>query len=65
MQTLYSPFKIVYINDTIDKIHFKMSDTLWSKNFKRAIAAAFQLKNVRNGAFVEQEVRLDLKGMNK
>lgn len=56
MQTLYSPFKIAYVNDTIDYIHFKASDALWSKNFKRAIASAFQLKALRNGAFVEEEV---------
>lgn len=58
MQTLYSPFKIVYVNDTIDHIHFKASDSLWSRNFKRGIASAFQLKKLRSGAFVEQEVIL-------
>lgn len=56
IQTLYSPFKIVYVNDTIDYIQFKVSDSLWSRNFKRAIASAFQLKHLKNGAFVEDEV---------
>lgn len=53
---LYNPFKIVYANDTIASIQFKASDTLWSRNFKRAIASTFQLKNLKNGAFVETEV---------
>lgn len=56
MQTLYNPFKVVYDNDTIDYIQFKATDSLWSRNFKRAIASAFQLKNLKNGAFVEEEV---------
>ena len=57
MQTLYNPFKVVYVNDTIDFIQFKATDSLWSRNFKRAIASAFQLKNLKNGAFVEEEVK--------
>lgn len=57
MQTLYNPFKIVYVNDTIDYIQFKSSDALWSRNFKRAIASAFQLKSLKSGAFVEEEVK--------
>lgn len=56
MQMLYNPFKIVYGNDTIASIQFKATDTLWSRNFKRAIASTFQLKNLKNGAFVETEV---------
>lgn len=56
MQTLYNPFKIIYFNDTIDYIHFKVNDSLWSRNFKRAIASAFQLKQLKKGAFVEDEV---------
>lgn len=56
MQTLYNPFRVVYVNDTIDYIQFKATDSLWSRNLKRAIASAFQLKNLKNGAFVEEEV---------
>lgn len=56
IQTLYNPFKIVYTNDTIEYIQFKVSDSLWSRNFKRAIASAFQITNLKIGAFVEQEV---------
>lgn len=56
MQTLYNPFKIVYTNDSIQYIQFKASDSLWSRNFKRAIASAFQIKSVKTGAFVEEEV---------
>lgn len=56
MQTLYNPFKIVYTNDTIQYIQFKACDSLWSRNFKRAIASAFQIKSVKTGAFVEEEV---------
>lgn len=58
MQTLYNPFKIVYVNDTIDYIQFKASDSLWSKNFKRAIASTFQMKDLKNGAFVVEEVKV-------
>lgn len=54
--SLYNPFKIVYVNDTIDHVQFKMSDSLWSRNFKRAIASVFQLKQLKKGAFVEDEV---------
>lgn len=59
MQALYNPFKIVYVNDTIDYIQFKASDQerLWSRNLKRAIASAFQLKNLKIGAFLEEEVK--------
>lgn len=57
MQALYNPFKIVYVNDTIEYVQFKASDSLWSRNFKRAIASAFQLKNIKIGAFVEEEVK--------
>lgn len=58
IQTLYNPFKIVYVNDTIDYIQFKESDSLWSRNFKRAIASTFQMKNLKNGAFVVEEVKM-------
>lgn len=58
MQMLYNPFKIIYGNDTIAAIQFKATDTLWSRNFKRAIASTFQLKNVKSGAFVENEVKM-------
>lgn len=58
MQMLYNPFKIIYGNDTIAAIQFKATDTLWSRNFKRAIASTFQLKNVKSGAFVENEVKV-------
>lgn len=60
MQTLYNPFKIVYVNDTVDYVQFKVSDSLWSRNFKRAIASAFQLKQLKMGAFVEDEVRINI-----
>lgn len=56
MQTLYNPFKIIYTNDTITHVQFKAVDTLWSRNFKRAIAAALQLKGLKVGAYVEEEV---------
>lgn len=58
MQTLYNPFKIVYANNTIDHVQFKSTDLLWSRNFKRAIAATLQLKSLRDGAYVEEEVRI-------
>lgn len=56
MQTLYNPFKIIYTNDTITHVQFKATDTLWSRNFKRAIASILQLKGLRDGAYVEEEV---------
>lgn len=58
MQTLYNPFKIIYTNDTITHVQFKATDAMWSRNFKRSIAAALQLKGLKNGAYVEEEVRL-------
>lgn len=60
MQTLYNPFKIVYTNNTIAYLLFKATDLLWSRNFKRAIAATLQLKTIRNGAYVEDEVKYQL-----
>lgn len=56
MQTLYNPFKIIYTNDTVTHVQFKTSDALWSRNFKRAIASTLQLKGLRDGAYVEEEV---------
>lgn len=47
----------MYANETIAGIQFKATDTLWSRNFKRAIASTFQLKNLKSGAFVENEVK--------
>lgn len=59
MQTLYNPFKIIYTNGTITHVQFKATDTLWSRNFKRAIAAALQLKELKSGAYVEEEVSIE------
>lgn len=58
MQTLYNPFKIIYKNDTITYVQFKTTDTLWSRNFKRAVASALQLRGLRDGAYVEEEVSI-------
>lgn len=55
MQMLYLPFKIIYMNDSIAGIQFKETDSLWSRNFKRAIATIFQLKHLKDGAYVENE----------
>lgn len=61
MQPVYNPFKIVYGSDhLVSKIKFKTKDPVWSRNFKRAIASAFQLQGLRTGAFVAHEVGLGL-----
>lgn len=57
IQTLYNPFKIIYTNGTITHVQFKATDSLWSRNFKRSIAAALQLNGLKDGAYVEEEVR--------
>lgn len=67
MLPIYHPFKIVYSDDVVDHLRFKEKDSLWSTNFKRAIASAIQVQGHKIGAFVEFEVRIpfdltDLKG---
>lgn len=59
MQPVYNPFKIVYGPDhLVSKVKFKTKDPVWSRNFKRGIASAFQLQGLRTGAFVANEVNL-------
>lgn len=57
MHSLYKPFKIFYNGDVVGHLQFKDKDSVWSKNFKRAIAAALQVQGNKTGAFVEKEVR--------
>lgn len=56
MQSLYNPFQIVYTGDTISRLLFKRHDSVWSKNFKRAMASALQVQGSAIGAFVVKEV---------
>lgn len=56
MKEFYNPFRIVYTGDVITSISFNANDSIWSKNFKRAIASALQIQGDRIGAFVEKEV---------
>lgn len=57
MQALYNPFKISYDNDTITGLTFSNADSLWSKNFKRALASALQVQGSDgDGAFITKEV---------
>lgn len=56
MQSLYNPFQIVYTGDTISRLLFKRHDSVWSKNFKRAMASALQVQGSTIGAFVVKEV---------
>lgn len=56
MQSLYNPFQIVYTNDTISHLLFKRYDSIWAKNFKRAMASALQVQGSTVGAFVVKEV---------
>lgn len=56
MKEFYNPFKIAYKDDIITAISFKDSDSIWTKNFKRAIASALQIQGDKTGAFVEKEV---------
>lgn len=56
MQSLYNPFKIIYNGDVISYLIFKDKDSIWAKNFKRAIASALQVQGEKPGAFVEKEV---------
>lgn len=56
MLSFYKPFKIVYAGDVISFVWFKDNDSLWARNFKRAIAAVLQIQGDKIGAFVEKEV---------
>lgn len=56
MLPVYNPFKIVYNDELISYLVFKEKDTLWSINFKKAIASALQVQGQRVGAFVAHEV---------
>lgn len=56
MLPIYYPFKIVYRDDVVEHLRFKEKDSLWSTNFKRAIASALQVQGHKIGAFVEFEV---------
>lgn len=56
MQSFYNPFQIVYNGDTISRLLFKRHDSVWAKNFKRAIASALQVQGSGVGAFVVKEV---------
>lgn len=56
MQSLYNPFKIIYLGDVITGIQFKTTDPLWARNFKRAIASTLQVQSIKLGAYVENEV---------
>lgn len=60
MQSLYNPFSIIYNGetDTIVRVLFKTYDSVWAKNFKRAMAAAIQVQGTKTGAFVEKEVMI-------
>lgn len=58
MQSLYNPFLIVYSGDTISRLLFKRHDSLWAKNFKRAMASALQVQGSTVGAFVVKEVSI-------
>lgn len=55
MQSLYSPFKIIYDGDIITNISFRNQDAIWSRNFKRALASALQVQGSSIGAFIEKE----------
>lgn len=57
MLSFYNPFKIVYNGDIISLVWFKDNDSLWAKNFKRAVASVLQIQGDNIGAFVEKEVR--------
>lgn len=56
MQSLYNPFLITYNGDTISRLLFKRHDSVWAKNFKRAVASALQVQGSTVGAFVVKEV---------
>lgn len=56
MLSFYNPFKIIYDGDVISMVSFKDSDSIWAKNFKRAIASALQIQGDKIGAYVEKEV---------
>lgn len=64
MQSLYNPFLIVYNGDTISRILFKRHDSIWAKNFKRAMASALQVQGSTVGAFVVKEVSNLMNSMN-
>lgn len=51
----YNPFKIVINQDIVSHLQFKEKDVLWSINFKKAVASAFQVQGDGPGAFVVQE----------
>lgn len=57
MKEFYHPFQMIYTDDVITSISFKDHDSIWAKNFKRAVAAALQIQGDKTGAFVEKEVR--------
>lgn len=56
MLPVYNPFKIVYKEALISHLVFKEKDSLWSINFKKAIASAIQVQGHTVGAFVSHEV---------
>lgn len=51
----YNPFKIVINHDVVSHLQFKEKDALWSINFKKAVASAFQVQGDGPGAFVVNE----------
>lgn len=58
MLPIYNPFKIVYEiggGDVISHLRFKEKDSVWSINFKKAIASAIQVQGTKVGAFVANE----------
>lgn len=57
MLPVYNPFKIVSDDrdDCVERLAFKRRDPPWSRNFKRAIAAAIQVQGTKTGTFVTPE----------
>lgn len=51
----YLPFKVFIKQDVVSHLQFKEKDVLWSTNFKKAVASAFQVQGEGPSAFVVTE----------